>query len=78
VHPGQTATVALVLNTSGSQPLDRNVSVNYQSGATLIAGNGAAARPLPSTASPGQDYQPASGSVTFPAGSASGTTRSFR
>jgi beta-glucosidase len=77
VHAGDTAQPALALTTAGGQPLDRSVTVSYQTGATLPAGNGSAAKQLPSTATPGTDYTSASGSVTFPAGSASGTTESF-
>jgi beta-glucosidase len=77
VNSGQTATVGLVLSTSNGQPLDRPVTIAYQTGVPLTVGSGSAARTLPSTASAGHDYQPASGNVSFPAGTASGATRSF-
>ena len=77
VRPGDVAHVAVTLTTTGGQALDRAVTVDYQTGATLPVGSGAAARSLPSTATAGSDYTPATGSVTFPAGSASGTSLSF-
>ena len=77
VAPGDVAHVAITLTTAGAQALDRAVTVDYQTGATLSVGSGSAARSLPSTATAGSDYTPASGSVTFPAGTASGTSLSF-
>jgi beta-glucosidase len=77
VHAGQTAQPGLVLTTAGGVPLDRSVTVNYQTGGTLTVGSSPAQRSLPSTATPGTDYTTASGSITFPAGTPSGTTRSF-
>jgi beta-glucosidase len=77
VAPGHVAHVAVTLTTAGGQALDRAVTVDYQTGATLPVGSGAAARSLPTTATAGSDYTPASGSVTFPAGTASGTSLSF-
>ena len=77
VAPGDVAHVAVTLTTAGGQALDRAVTVDYQTGATLPVGSGAAARSLASTATAGSDYTPASGSVTFPAGSVSGTSLSF-
>jgi beta-glucosidase len=77
VHTGQTAQPGIVLTTAGGQPLDRSVTVNYQTGGTLVVGSGSAARSLPSTAVAGTDYTPASGSITFPAGTASGTAKTF-
>jgi beta-glucosidase len=77
VRAGDVAHVAVTLTTAGGQALDRAVTVNYQTGATLPVGSGAAARSLPSTATAGSDYTAASGSVTFPAGTASGTSLSF-
>jgi beta-glucosidase len=77
VRPGDVAHVAVTLTTAGGQALDRAVTVGYQTGATLPVGSGAAARSLPTTATAGSDYTPASGSVTFPAGTASGTSLSF-
>jgi beta-glucosidase len=77
VDDGQTAAVGIVMTTANGQPLDRPVTVAYQTGVALPVGGGAAARTLPSTATPGSDYTPASGSVTFPAGTASGAVESF-
>ncbi|HWE09819.1 MAG TPA: glycoside hydrolase family 3 N-terminal domain-containing protein [Solirubrobacteraceae bacterium] len=77
VHAGQTAQPGLVLTTAGGQPLDRSVTVSYQTGGTLPVGSGSAARSLQSTAVPGTDYTATSGSVTFPAGTASGTSKTF-
>lgn len=77
VHAGDTAQPGLTLTTAGGQPLDRDVTVSYQTGGTLTVGSGAAARSLPSTAAAGSDYTPASGTVTFPAGTPSGTTKTF-
>ncbi|MFI6657207.1 glycoside hydrolase family 3 protein [Streptomyces sp. NPDC050523] len=64
VHPvkeGGTATVGITLATTGSAPVDEPVTVAYET-----AGG---------TAEPGKDYVPVSGTLTFPAGTASGTTR---
>jgi beta-glucosidase len=77
VHAGQTAQPGLVLTTAGGVPLDRSVTVNYQTGGTLPVGSGSAQRNLPSTATAGTDYTAASGSITFPAGTPSGTTKTF-
>ncbi len=77
VHAGQTAQPGLVLTTAGGQPLDRAVTVNYQTGGSLPVGSGSAQRSLASTATPGTDYTSASGSITFPAGTASGTAKTF-
>ena len=77
VQNGDTAQVGVELTTTGSQPLDRDVTVSYQTGGTLTVGNGSAAKTLPSTAVAGTDYTSASGSITFPAGTASGTTKTF-
>ncbi len=74
---GGTANVAIVMTTANGQPLDRTVNVQYQTGATLTAGTGSAAKSLPSTAVAGTDYQPASGTLTFPAGTSSGTKMQF-
>ncbi|MFF7973650.1 glycoside hydrolase family 3 N-terminal domain-containing protein [Streptomyces sp. NPDC007905] len=67
VHPvteGGTAKVGVTVATTGSQPLDDPVTVTYATGA-----NG--------TADPGRDYTPVSGTLTFPAGTASGATRTI-
>lgn len=77
VHAGETAQPALTLTTSNGQALDHDVTVNYATGGTLTVGSGTAARTLPSTANAGTDYTTASGSLTFPAGTPSGATRSF-
>ncbi|MFJ9538675.1 glycoside hydrolase family 3 protein [Streptomyces sp. NPDC101225] len=64
VHPvkeGGTATVEVTLATTGSAPVDEPVTVAYRT-----AGG---------TAEPGKDYVPVSGTLTFPAGTASGATR---
>ncbi len=77
VHAGQTATVGVTLTTSTGAALDRPVTVDYQTGITITAGNGTAAQQLPSTAVAGTDYTSATGSVTFPAGATSGSTETF-
>ena len=77
VHAGQTAQPGLVLTTAGGVPLDRSVTVNYQTGGSLPVGGGSAQRNLPSTATAGTDYTAASGSITFPAGTPSGATKTF-
>ncbi|MFI6566654.1 glycoside hydrolase family 3 protein [Streptomyces sp. NPDC050534] len=67
VHPvkeGGTATVGITLATTGSAPVDEPVTVAYET-----AGG---------TAEPGKDYVPVSGTLTFPAGTASGTTRTVK
>jgi beta-glucosidase len=78
VHPGDKATVELQITTANGQPLDHAVTVSYATGATLTAGSGAAAKTLPSTATPNTDYTPASGTVIFPSSSASGTVETFQ
>ncbi|MFE7858940.1 glycoside hydrolase family 3 N-terminal domain-containing protein [Streptomyces sp. NPDC057403] len=68
VHPvreGGTATVRLTVATTGSAPLDEPVTVAYETAAT-------------GTAEPGKDYTPVSGTLTFPAGTASGATRTVK
>jgi beta-glucosidase len=77
VHAGDTAQPVITLTTAGGQALDRSVTVDYQTGAALAVGSGSAARTLPSTATAGTDYASASGGVTFPAGTASGTSKTF-
>ncbi|MER5406758.1 glycoside hydrolase family 3 N-terminal domain-containing protein [Streptomyces sp. NPDC002769] len=67
VHPvkeGRTATVKLSVATTGSAPIDEPVTVAYES-----AGG---------TAESGKDYTPVKGEITFPAGTASGTSRTIR
>ncbi|CAL9569256.1 glycoside hydrolase family 3 protein [Streptomyces sp. enrichment culture] len=68
VHPvgeGATATVELTVGTTGAAPTDEPVTVAYETAAT-------------GTAQPGKDFTPVSGTVTFPAGTPSGTTRGIR
>ncbi len=58
---GGTATVHLTVATTGSAPITEPVTVAYET-------NGG-------TADPGEDYTPVTGTITFPAGTPSGTTR---
>ncbi|MFF4844025.1 glycoside hydrolase family 3 protein [Streptomyces collinus] len=62
VTEGGTAKVGITVATTGSAPLDEPVTVTYATGTD-------------GTAEPGRDYTPVSGTLTFPAGTASGTTR---
>ncbi|MET7477357.1 glycoside hydrolase family 3 N-terminal domain-containing protein [Streptomyces sp. NPDC005648] len=67
VHPvreGGTATVEVTVATTGSAPLDDPVTVAYETGG--------------GTADPGRDYTPVTGTLTFPAGTASGATRTIK
>ncbi|MFF8477752.1 carbohydrate binding domain-containing protein [Streptomyces sp. NPDC015414] len=64
VEEGGTAKVGVTVNTTGARPLDEPVTVTY-----ATAGG---------TAGPGSDYTPVSGTLTFPAGTASGTSRTVR
>ncbi|WP_330459996.1 glycoside hydrolase family 3 C-terminal domain-containing protein [Streptomyces sp. NBC_00820] len=67
VHPvkeGGTATLKVTVATTGAAPLDDPVTVTYATGG--------------GTAEPGKDYTPASGTLTFPAGTASGASRTIR
>ncbi|MFJ8023321.1 glycoside hydrolase family 3 protein [Streptomyces sp. NPDC096311] len=67
VHPvkeGATATVKLSVATTGAAPIDEPVTVAYES-----AGG---------SAEPGKDYTPVKGEITFPAGTASGTSRTVQ
>ncbi|MER6142238.1 glycoside hydrolase family 3 N-terminal domain-containing protein [Streptomyces sparsogenes] len=63
VKEGRTARVGISVATAGSAPLDEPVTVDY-----TTEGDGG-------TATSGEDYRPVRGSVTFPAGTASGTSR---
>ncbi|WP_329267705.1 glycoside hydrolase family 3 protein [Streptomyces pseudovenezuelae] len=63
VKEGGTATVKVTLATTGSAPIDEPVTVAYQT-----AGGSAST----------SDYTPLKGEFTFPAGTASGTTRTVR
>ena len=73
VDQGGVAHVGIRLTTAGGLPTDGDVTVTYSTGGTLTFGTGANQRSLPDTATSGVDYTPASGSLTFPAGTASGT-----
>ncbi|GAB7104661.1 hypothetical protein JCM4814A_29750 [Streptomyces phaeofaciens JCM 4814] len=67
VHPvreGDTAAVRVTLATTGAAPVDQPVTVAYET-----AGGSASA---------GADYTPVAGTVTFPAGTASGTSRTIK
>ncbi|WP_030317060.1 glycoside hydrolase family 3 protein [Streptomyces flavochromogenes] len=71
VHPvdeGGSARVDVSVATTGSGPTGEPVTVTYEteSGGTE-----------PGRAEPGKDYRPVTGSVVFPAGTPSGTTRSI-
>ncbi|MCD2462322.1 glycoside hydrolase family 3 C-terminal domain-containing protein [Streptomyces sp. MBT42] len=71
VHPvdeGGSARVDVSVATTGSGPIGEPVTVAYatESGGTEPGG-----------AEPGKDYRPVTGSVVFPAGTPSGTTRSI-
>ncbi|WP_329334340.1 glycoside hydrolase family 3 C-terminal domain-containing protein [Streptomyces sp. NBC_00663] len=61
VKEGATAAVAVTVATTGSAPLDEPVTVTYET--------------TGGTAEPGKDYPPVSGTLTFPAGTTSGATR---
>ncbi|MFH8772943.1 glycoside hydrolase family 3 protein [Streptomyces sp. NPDC017958] len=63
VKEGGTAAVKVTVATTGSAPIDDPVTVAYET-----AGG---------TADPGKDYTPVSGTLTFPAGTASGTSKTI-
>ncbi|MFF3939987.1 glycoside hydrolase family 3 protein [Streptomyces phaeofaciens] len=64
VREGDTAAVRVTLATTGAAPVDQPVTVAYET-----AGGSASA---------GADYTPVAGTVTFPAGTASGTSRTIK
>ncbi|MGV9451441.1 glycoside hydrolase family 3 protein [Streptomyces sp. NPDC003635] len=64
VREGGTASVRVSVVTTGSAPIDEPVTVAYETGG--------------GTADSGEDYTPVSGTITFPAGTASGATRTLR
>ncbi|GGT10621.1 glycoside hydrolase family 3 N-terminal domain-containing protein [Nonomuraea spiralis] len=55
--------VGVTVTTTGGAPLPADLTVEYATGT--------------GTATPGEDYTPARGTLTFPAGTASGATRTF-
>ncbi|MGM9445395.1 glycoside hydrolase family 3 protein [Streptomyces murinus] len=63
VAEGGTAKVRVTLATTGARPVDDPVTVTYATGG--------------GTATAGQDYTPVSGTLTFPAGTPSGSTRTI-
>ncbi|MDW4909955.1 glycoside hydrolase family 3 N-terminal domain-containing protein [Streptomyces sp. ADMS] len=65
VKEGGTATVGVTVGTTGSAPLADPVTVTYE---TTTGG----------TATDGADYTPVHGELTFPAGTASGTSRTIQ
>ncbi|MDH6219381.1 glycoside hydrolase family 3 protein [Streptomyces pseudovenezuelae] len=65
VKEGGTASVKVTVATTGSAPIDDPVTVAYETAAT-------------GTAQPGKDYTPVTGTLTFPAGTASGATRTVK
>ncbi|MDN0199632.1 glycoside hydrolase family 3 N-terminal domain-containing protein [Streptomyces sp. S.PNR 29] len=64
VREGAAASVRLTVATTGNAPLAEPVTVTYET--------------TGGTADPGKDYTPVTGEVTFPAGTASGATRTLR
>lgn len=64
VKEGGTAQVKVSVATTGSAPIDEPVTVTYGTSG--------------GTAEPGKDYTPVSGTLTFPAGTASGSTRTIQ
>ncbi|MGW0758663.1 glycoside hydrolase family 3 protein [Streptomyces sp. NPDC002814] len=64
VREGGAAGVKISVVTTGSAPIDEPVTVTYET-----AGG---------TATPGKDFTPVTGTITFPAGTASGTTRTVQ
>ncbi|WP_210588049.1 CIA30 family protein [Streptomyces sp. GESEQ-35] len=64
VKEGRTATVEVTVATTGSAPIDEPVTVAYETATTGTASD--------------RDYTPVKGELTFPAGTASGTTRTLK
>ncbi|MFI9762264.1 glycoside hydrolase family 3 protein [Streptomyces sp. NPDC051963] len=64
VKEGRTASVQVTVATTGSAPIDEPVTVAYETAATGTAS--------------ARDYTPVKGELTFPAGTASGTTRTVK
>ncbi|MEU6283702.1 glycoside hydrolase family 3 N-terminal domain-containing protein [Streptomyces sp. NPDC047028] len=64
VREGGTASVRVAVATTGAGPLTDPVTVTYTTGG--------------GTADPGTDYAPVSGTLTFPAGTPSGATRTVK
>lgn len=64
VREGGTASVQVSVVTTGSAPLDEPVTVAYETGG--------------GTADSGEDYTPVTGTITFPAGTAFGATRTVQ
>ncbi|WP_328874040.1 glycoside hydrolase family 3 C-terminal domain-containing protein [Streptomyces sp. NBC_00287] len=64
VREGGTADVKISVVTTGSAPIDEPVTVAYETSG--------------GTADSGKDYTPVTGTVTFPAGTTSGTTRTVQ
>ncbi|MEW9553159.1 glycoside hydrolase family 3 N-terminal domain-containing protein [Nonomuraea sp. NPDC050783] len=63
VNERSEARVSVTVTTATGAPLEAALSVAYRTGT--------------GTATPGRDYTPAEGTLTFPAGTASGSSRSF-
>ncbi|GAA3818376.1 hypothetical protein GCM10022403_059720 [Streptomyces coacervatus] len=63
VEEGGTAAVKVTVATTGSAPIDAPVTVAYET--------------TDGTADPGKDYTPVTGTLTFPAGTAPGATRTI-
>jgi beta-glucosidase len=77
VDQGGVAHVGIRLSTAGNVPIDADVTVTYSTGGGLTIGTGTSAKTLPDSAVAGTDYATASGTITFPAGSTSGTVKTI-
>src|SRR3954451_9726522 len=79
VDQGSVAHVGVRLTTAGSVPTGADITVTYSvaSGGSITFGTSPNQRTVPDTATSGTDYTPANGSVTFPAGTPSGTVKTF-